>query len=51
MYATSVACICRGVANTALTLLQPIPLVGLLAGKAGEILFGIQQYYTYTSAS
>ena len=41
----------RGVADTALGLLQPIPLVGLLAGKASEILFGIQQYYTYTSAS
>ena len=31
--------------------LKPVPGVGMLSDKAAEILFGIQQYYTYTSAS
>ncbi len=31
--------------------LGAIPLVGLLADKAAEILLSIQGYYTYTSAS
>ena len=30
---------------------RPIPLVGSLVEKAVEILLGIQQHYTYTSAS
>ena len=43
--------ICRGVVNTSLRVLRPVPLIGVLADKAGEILYGVQQYYTYTSAS
>lgn len=31
--------------------LRPVPLLGSLADKAAEILFGVTQYYTYTSAS
>ena len=31
--------------------LQRVPLLGTLSNKAIEILFGIQEYYTYTSAS
>ena len=31
--------------------LKPVPVVGMLSDKAAEILCGIQQYYTYTSAS
>ena len=31
--------------------LQRLPLLGTLSNKAIEILFGIQEYYTYTSAS
>ena len=42
---------CRGVVDTSLSILRPVPLIGALADKAGEILYGIQQYYTYTSAS
>ena len=41
----------RGVVESTLSLVRPVPLIGALAEKAGEILFGIQQYYTYTSAS
>lgn len=41
----------KGVVDTALSVLRPVPLFGTLAEKAGEILYGIQQYYTYTSAS
>ncbi len=43
--------ICRGVVDLSLSVLRPVPLVGSLAEKAREILYGIQQYYTYTSAS
>lgn len=43
--------VCRGIVDTALNVLRPVPLIGSLAEKAGEILYGIQQYYTYTSAS
>lgn len=31
--------------------LRPLPLVGWAVSKGAEILNGIQQYYTYTSAS
>ena len=31
--------------------LQRLPLLGTLSNKSMEILFGIQDYYTYTSAS
>ncbi|KAK9820963.1 hypothetical protein WJX81_000511 [Elliptochloris bilobata] len=31
--------------------LRLVPLLGSLVGKAAEILFGVTQYYTYTSAS
>ncbi|KAK9812655.1 hypothetical protein WJX72_001406 [[Myrmecia] bisecta] len=40
----------RGV-STVQRIAHPIPLLGTLASKAVEILFGIQQYYTYTGAS
>ncbi|KAA6425762.1 MAG: peroxisome biogenesis 16-like [Trebouxia sp. A1-2] len=41
----------KGVVDLSLSVLRPVPLVGSLAEKAREILYGIQQYYTYTSAS
>jgi len=37
--------------ETAQVWLRPVPLLGSLAGKATEILYGITNYYTYTSAS
>ena len=48
---TEAGLVCRGVVESTLSLVRPVPLIGALAEKAGEILFGIQQYYTYTSAS
>lgn len=42
---------CRGIVDSILKILRPVPLFGVLFDKAGEILYGIQQYYTYTSAS
>jgi hypothetical protein len=41
----------RPAVETAQAWLRPVPLLGSLAGKAAEILCGITQYYTYTSAS
>lgn len=44
-------CCARPVVEGAQARLRPVPLLGSLAGKAAEILFGVTQYYTYTSAS
>ncbi len=41
----------RPAVETAQVWLRPVPLLGSLAGKATEILYGITNYYTYTSAS
>ncbi|KAL3158298.1 hypothetical protein ABBQ38_010542 [Trebouxia sp. C0009 RCD-2024] len=41
----------KGLVDASLSIMRPVPLFGALANKAGEILYGIQQYYTYTSAS
>ena len=41
----------RPAVETAQVWLRPVPLLGSLAGKAAEILYGITNYYTYTSAS
>ena len=41
----------RPAVGYALTWLRPIPLVSSIAEKACEILYGIQQYFTYTNAS
>ena len=50
-YVKAVCCCARPVVEGAQARLRPVPLLGSLAGKAAEILFGITQYYTYTSAS
>ncbi|KAK9820920.1 hypothetical protein WJX74_007731 [Apatococcus lobatus] len=41
----------RPAVGYALTWLRPVPLVSSIAEKACEILYGIQQYFTYTNAS
>lgn len=41
----------RPAVGYALTWLRPVPLVSSVAEKASEILYGIQQYFTYTNAS
>eukprot|EP00884_Botryococcus_braunii_P008745 jgi/Botrbrau1/17872/Bobra.0845s0005.1 len=41
----------RGAVETVERGLRPFPLIGWAVGKGAEILNGIQQYYTYTSAS
>ena len=42
---------CRPPVERVHSWLQRLPLVGSLSNKATEILFGIQDHYTYTSGS
>ena len=42
---------CRGSLDVATGLLQPVPILGMLAKRTEEIICGTQKYYTYTSAN